>query len=32
MKAFQQKADDGDEEFRELMVEVRERDDLKELI
>jgi hypothetical protein len=32
MHAFQGKADGGDEESRDLMAEVRSRDDLKELL
>lgn len=32
MHAFLGKADGGDEDFRDLMAEVRSRDDLKELL
>lgn len=32
MQAFRQRAEGGDEDFKELMVEVRERDDLKQLL
>ena len=32
MEAFREKAEDGDEDFKDLMTEMKSRDDLRELL